>query len=80
MPDDKQAGAGGAANGAQWDANPPYGEKRLFRKVTVTLPPEVYERLVRESARRKIAGEPNQPLAAMLREALSHYLDSFDSA
>lgn len=57
------------------DPNPPYGEKRAFRKMTVTVPPEIYERLVRESARRKIAGEPNQLLSALLREAVTKYLD-----
>jgi len=49
------------------EPNPPYGEKGAFRKITVTVPPELYERLVRESARRKIAGEPNQLLSALLR-------------
>jgi transcriptional regulator of met regulon len=58
------------------DPNPPYGEKRTFRKITVTVPPEIYERLVRESARRKIAGEPNKLLSALLREAVTRYLDS----
>lgn len=57
------------------DANPPYGGKRAFRRLTVTLPPEMYERLVHESARRKIAGEPNQLLSAMLREAVTRYLE-----
>jgi transcriptional regulator of met regulon len=57
------------------DPNPPYGEKGAFRKVTVTLPPEIYERLVHESARRKIAGEPNQLLSSLLREAVLNYLD-----
>jgi hypothetical protein len=55
--------------------NPPYGEKGAFRRVTLTLPPEIYERLVRESARRKIAGERNQLLSAMLREAVIRYLE-----
>jgi len=54
--------------------NPPRGEKGDFRKVSVTIPPEVYERLVRESARRKIAGEPNQLLSALVREAVIEYL------
>ena len=57
------------------DANPPYGGKGAFRRLTVTLPPEMYERLVHESARRKIAGEPNQLLSAMLREAVTRYLE-----
>lgn len=55
--------------------NPPYGEKGGFRKITITVPPKIYEHLVRESARRKIAGEPNQLLSALLREAVSQYLE-----
>jgi hypothetical protein len=35
----------------------------------------VYERLVQESARRKIAGEPNQLLSSMMREAVNLYLE-----
>jgi transcriptional regulator of met regulon len=54
--------------------NPPYGEKSAFHKITVTLPQEVYEKLIHESARRKIAGEPNQLLSALLREAVVDYL------
>jgi transcriptional regulator of met regulon len=57
------------------DPNPPHGEKGAFRRITVTLPPEIYQRLVEESARRKIAGEPNQLLSAILREAATRYLD-----
>ncbi len=60
------------------DPNPPYGEKGGFRKLTVTIPQEIYERLIRESARRKIAGRPNQLLSALLREALSEYLDRLE--
>ena len=51
------------------------GNKRDFRKVTITLPPDAYERLIRESARRKIAGEPNQLLSSLLREAVDDYLN-----
>jgi hypothetical protein len=57
------------------DPNPPYGEKGAYRKMTITVPQEIYERLVTESARRKIAGEPNQLLSALLREAVINYLD-----
>jgi hypothetical protein len=46
-----------------------------FRKLTVTVPPDVYERLVGESARRKIAGEPNQLVSALLRGAVYQYLE-----
>jgi transcriptional regulator of met regulon len=63
----------------QWDPNPPYVEKGGYRKLTVTLPQDVYERLIQESARRKIAGEPNQMLSALLREALSQYLETLDA-
>lgn len=52
----------------------PNGSKSSFRKLTVTLPQDVYEQLIRESARRKIAGEPNQLLSALLREAVTRYL------
>jgi hypothetical protein len=57
------------------DPNPPYGEKGDFRKITITLPLEAYERLMEESVRRKIAGEPNQLLSALVREAASCYFD-----
>lgn len=56
------------------EANPPHGSRGDFRKVTVTLPPEIYRMLVEESARRKIASEPNHLLAAILREAVLEYL------
>jgi transcriptional regulator of met regulon len=62
----------------QWDPNPPYGERGDYRKLTVTLPQSVYERLIQESARRKIKGEPNRALSALIREALSLYLDHVD--
>jgi hypothetical protein len=62
------------------DPNPPYGDKGTFRKMTVTVPQEIYERLVLESARRKIAGEPNQLLSALLREAVIKYLDQLGRA
>jgi hypothetical protein len=61
-----------------WEPNPPYGEKGGYRKLTVTLPPHVYERLIQESARRKIKGEPNQALSALIREALSLYLEQVE--
>jgi hypothetical protein len=50
-------------------------EPGTLRKVTVTVPQDIYERLIQESARRKIAGAPNQMLSALFREALSEYLD-----
>jgi hypothetical protein len=61
------------------DANPPRGEKGDFRKVSVTMPPVAYEQLVRESARRKIAGEPNQLLSSLVREAVIQYLERLEN-
>ena len=49
-------------------------KRRFSQDLSVTLPPEVYEQLIQESARRKIAGEPNQLLSALLREAIMDYL------
>jgi hypothetical protein len=66
-------------NGLKWEPNPPYGERGGYRKLTVTLPPDIYERLIQESARRKIEGKPNQLLSALLREALSDYLERIES-
>lgn len=57
------------------DVNPPHGERGDFRKVTVTLPPAAYERLVQESAKRKIAGNVNHALSAIVREAVAGYLN-----
>jgi len=59
---------------ASVNPNPPHGEKGDFRKLTITLPPEAYELLVQESARRKIAKEPNHVLSAIIREAVMGYL------
>jgi transcriptional regulator of met regulon len=53
---------------------PEHGHKHHFRKVTITLPPEAYELLIAECARRKIAGEKNHLVSGVIREALSSYL------
>ena len=76
---DSTAGPTKAAEEIGWDPSAPYGERGAYRKITVTLPQQMYERLVGESARRKIAGQPNQLLSAILREALSRYLDEIAS-
>ncbi len=51
-------------------------ERIPFRKVTITIPQDLYERLIQESARRRIAGEPNRLLSALFREALTRYLEN----
>lgn len=55
-------------------ANPPHGEKGDFIKLTVTLPPEVYELIMGEVTRRKMAKERNPQISAVLREAVIKYL------
>ena len=60
--------------GSGTDPNPRYGEKRDYRRITITVPQTAYESLIQESARRKIAGEHNQLLSALLREAITDYL------
>ena len=57
------------------EANPPHGEKGDFVKITITLPPTVYELLARETTRRKMVKEPNPNLSAVIREAVVHYLE-----
>lgn len=52
----------------------PAGNKVGYRKITMTVPQWAYQVLIQESARRKIAGEPNQLLSALLREAITDYL------
>jgi hypothetical protein len=49
-----------------------WGERGDFRKVTVTLPPDVYDTLVQESARRKSSGDANHLLSAIAREWFAH--------
>ena len=63
----------------QWDANPPRGKRGDFRKVSITIPPEAYEKLVRESTRRKLAREPNQLMSALVREAVVQYLKGLET-
>jgi transcriptional regulator of met regulon len=65
-------------NGGNGAAEPPRVRKADFRKITVSLPPEAYESLIRESARRKIAQEPNRQLSSLLREAVTDYLARMD--
>jgi hypothetical protein len=55
-------------------ANAPHGEKGAYVKVTVTLPPEVYELLANEATRRKVHKEANPQLSAVIREAVVAFL------
>ena len=42
-------------------------------KVTVTLPPELYELIIKETTKRKVAKEPNPQVSAVVREALVQF-------
>ncbi len=57
------------------EIHPPYGEKGNFRKLTVTLPPELFAQVVEESTRRKVVGEGAAEISAVIREALALFFD-----
>ncbi len=50
------------------------GSKRDYRKITVTLPPTLYRVLVKEQARRKIAGITARTISAIVTEWLTRSL------
>ena len=51
----------------------PHREKFAYVKVTVTLPPEVYGLIMKETTKRKLAKEPNPQVSAVVREALVQF-------
>tara|TARA_B110000091_G_scaffold72968_1_gene80416 strand:- start:219 stop:467 length:249 start_codon:yes stop_codon:yes gene_type:complete len=50
--------------------NGTHGEKGGFVKVTVTLPPEIYELILGEVTRRKMTKSRNPQISAVIREAV----------
>jgi transcriptional regulator of met regulon len=58
------------AKGADIHPNPPKGAKGDFLKVTVTLSPDIYAILAEESCRRRISGEKDGTISAIIREAV----------
>lgn len=51
-----------------------HGEKGDYVKLTVTLPPAVYELVMTEVTRRKVAKEAEPVISAVLRDAvLKHF-------
>ena len=51
-----------------------HGEKGDYLKLTVTLPPQVYELIMAEVTRRKVAKEPEPAISAIIRDAvLEHF-------
>lgn len=57
------------------EANPSHGEKGDFVKITITMPPAVYELIAMEAARRKMAKERDPNISAIIREASVQYLE-----
>lgn len=55
------------------ELHPVYGEKGDFRKLTVTLSPELFAQVVEESTKRKVAGVENANTSAVIREALAEF-------
>jgi len=64
----------------QRPSNAAYRKKGEFRKISLIVPPRLYERIVKESARRKIAGEGNHLFSALLREAVDRYLKQLENS
>lgn len=54
--------------------NPPHGEKADFERMSITLPPEIRQRLLDESNRRKKERSPDWSISVIVREALAAYL------
>lgn len=65
-------------NTEKLEANPSHGEKGDFVKVTITMPPAVYELIAREAARRKMAKERDPNISAIIREASVKFLEAGD--
>ncbi|MDQ3257988.1 MAG: hypothetical protein M3R15_29575 [Acidobacteriota bacterium] len=62
-------------NTEKLEANPSHGAKGDFVKVTITMPPAVYELIAKEAARRKMAKERDPNISAIVREASVKYLE-----
>lgn len=54
--------------------NAPHGERGDYIKVSVTLTPALFGDVNAEAVRRKLAGEPNSQVSAIVREALATFL------
>lgn len=54
--------------------NPPHGEKDGFERMSITLPPEIRQRLLDESNRRKKERSPDWSISVIVREALAAHL------
>jgi len=72
----KTTNAVSQAGGAIGDIalNPPHGEKDGFERMSITLPPEIRQRLLDDANRRKKARSPDWSISVIVREALAAYL------
>jgi hypothetical protein len=50
-----------------------------YRKVTITMPPSMYDELIQEAARRKVAGMKACSLSAIVTEYARHYFASLST-
>lgn len=57
-----------------------HGEKGDYVKLTVTLPPAVYELVMTEVTRRKVAKEPEPVISAVLRDAVLKHFGKYPHA
>ena len=56
------------------DPNPPRGERGNFFKMTLTLPPEMVGALRDLGLRRRVEGQKDTSLSALIREAVAELL------
>lgn len=56
------------------ELNPPHGERDGFDRMSITLPPEIRQRLLDESNRRKKERSPDWSISVIVREALAAHL------
>ena len=77
-----KTGSRKSAETYELEANPEHGLKGDFVKISVTVPPALYDKILTEQSRRKKegpkrrrAGEKTEPhgLSAIIREALVEY-------
>jgi hypothetical protein len=52
---------------------PGRGQRGDFYKLTATLPADLYQRVLDETARRKLAKEPGADFSSLIREALGQF-------
>ena len=54
---------------------PERGQRGDFHKLTATLPTDLYQRVLDETTRRKLAKAPGADFSSLIREALALFFD-----